>query len=75
MHRKIKALTAQSTSEFIRTIRLKRAVSLLEKSQLSIEEISYAVGFSSTAYFTKCFRIQFGVPPSEYAKSHALKRQ
>ena len=73
MHRKIKALTSQSTSEFIRTIRLKRAVSLLEKSQLSIEEISYAVGFSSTAYFTKCFRIQFGVPPSEYAKSHALK--
>ena len=73
MHRKIRALTSQSTSEFIRTIRLKRAVSLLEKSQLSIEEISYAVGFSSTAYFTKCFRIQFGVPPSEYAKSHALK--
>ncbi len=75
MHRKIKALTSQSTSEFIRTIRLKRAVSLLEKSQLSIEEIAYAVGFSSTAYFTKCFRIQFGVPPSEYAKSHSLKQQ
>ena len=75
MHRKIRALTSQSTSEFIRTIRLKRAVSLLERSQLSIEEISYAVGFSSTAYFTKCFRIQFGVPPSEYARSHALKRE
>ena len=70
MHRKIKALTSQSTTEFIRTIRLKRAVSLLEQSQLSIEEISYAVGFSSTAYFTKCFRIQFGLPPTEYSKTH-----
>jgi signal transduction histidine kinase/DNA-binding response OmpR family regulator len=70
MHRKIKALTAQSTTEFIRTIRLKRAVALLEQSQLSIEEISYAVGFSSTAYFSKCFRMQFGLPPSEYLKAH-----
>ena len=69
MHRKIKALTAQSTSEFIRTIRLKRAASLLEKSQLSVEEISYAVGFNSTAYFTKCFKILFGKTPSEYMKS------
>jgi len=75
MHRKIKALTSQSTTEFIRTIRLKRAVSLLEQSQLSIEEISFAVGFNSTAYFTKCFRIQFGIPPTEYARSHAIKRQ
>ena len=75
MHRKIKAITSQSTTEFIRTIRLKRALSLLEQSQLSIEEISFAVGFSSTAYFTKCFRVQYGIPPSEYARSHALKRQ
>jgi signal transduction histidine kinase/ligand-binding sensor domain-containing protein/DNA-binding response OmpR family regulator len=69
MHRKIKALTAQSTSEFIRTIRLKRAASLLEKSQQSIEEIAFAVGFNSTAYFTKCFKIQFGKTPSDYMKS------
>jgi signal transduction histidine kinase/DNA-binding response OmpR family regulator len=69
MHRKIKALTAHSTSEFIRTIRLKRAASLLEKSKLPIEETAYAVGFNSTAYFTKCFKIQFGKTPSEYMKS------
>jgi signal transduction histidine kinase/DNA-binding response OmpR family regulator len=68
LHRKLRALTSQSTSEFIRTIRLKRAVPLLEKSQLSIEEIAFAVGFNSTAYFTKCFRTQFGSPPSEYVK-------
>jgi signal transduction histidine kinase/DNA-binding response OmpR family regulator len=69
MHRKIKAITAQSTSEFIRTIRLKRAASLLEKSQQSIEEIAFAVGFNSTAYFTKCFKIQFSKTPSDYVKS------
>ena len=70
MHRKIKALTAQSTSEFIRTIRLKRAASLLEKSQMPVEEIAYTVGFNSTAYFTKCFKIQFGKTPSDYMKSN-----
>jgi signal transduction histidine kinase/ligand-binding sensor domain-containing protein/DNA-binding response OmpR family regulator len=69
VHRKLRALTSQSTSEFIRTIRLKRALALLEKSQLSIEEIAFAVGFNSTAYFTKCFKVQFGKPPSEYMKS------
>lgn len=68
-HRKIKALTGQSTSEFIRTIRLKRAVSHLEKSQQTVEEVAYAVGFNSSAYFTKCFKIQFGITPSEFIKS------
>ncbi len=68
MHRKIKALTAQSTSEFIRSIRLKRSLSILEKSQMSIEEVAYSVGFNSTAYFTKCFRSQFGKTPTDYIK-------
>jgi signal transduction histidine kinase/ligand-binding sensor domain-containing protein/DNA-binding response OmpR family regulator len=70
MHRKLKALTEQSTSEFIRSIRLKRALSLLEKSRMSIEEVAYSVGFNSTAYFTKCFRTQFGKTPSEFIKSN-----
>jgi YesN/AraC family two-component response regulator len=74
VHRKLRALTSQSTSEFIRSIRLKRAVPMLEQSQLSIEEIAFAVGFNSTAYFTKCFRIQFGLPPSDYVKVHAGKQ-
>jgi len=73
MHRKLKALTEQSTSEFIRFIRLKRSLSLLEKSQMSIEETAYSVGFNSTAYFTKCFRQQFGKTPSEYLRSKSGK--
>ena len=66
LHRKLTALTSQSASEFIRILRLKRAAHLLEQSKLSIEEVSYKVGFRSPAYFTKCFKILFGKTPSEY---------
>lgn len=65
-YRKIKALTGQSVTEFIRTIRLKMAIALLEEGKLSISEIGFKVGFTSPAYFTKCFRLQFGRSPSEY---------
>jgi signal transduction histidine kinase/ligand-binding sensor domain-containing protein/AraC-like DNA-binding protein len=67
LHRKLKALTSQPASEFIRTLRLKRAAKLLKDSQLSVEEISFRVGFSSPAYFTKCFKMLFGKTPSEFA--------
>ncbi len=68
LHRKLTALTSQSATEFIRTLRLKRAVNLLEQSGLSVEEVSYKVGFTSPAYFTKCFKSLFGKTPSEYIK-------
>jgi AraC-like DNA-binding protein len=67
LHRKLKALTSQPASEFIRTIRLKQAARLIKESQLSIEEIAYRVGFHSPAYFTKCFKVLFGKTPSEWA--------
>jgi transcriptional regulator GlxA family with amidase domain len=67
LHRKLKAITSQPASEFIRTIRLKRAASLLKDSHLSVEEISFRTGFNSPAYFTKCFKTLFGKTPSEYS--------
>ncbi len=67
LHRKLKALTSQPSSEFIRTLRLKRAATLLKDSKLSVEEISYRVGFNSPAYFTKCFKTLFGKTPSGFA--------
>jgi len=66
LHRKLKALTAQPSSEFIRTLRLKRAANLLKDSKLSVEEISFRVGFNSPAYFTKCFKTLFGKTPSGF---------
>lgn len=66
LHRKLKVLTAQSESEFIRTLRLKRAASMFSQGHLSVEEVSYRVGFKSPAYFTKCFKKLFAKTPSEY---------
>ena len=71
LYLKLKALTDQSTSEFIRTIRLRRAVQLLEGGGMSVKEIMYMTGFNTASYFSKCFKKQFGVSPSEYLKKEA----
>jgi CheY-like chemotaxis protein len=64
-YRKIKALTNYTPVELIRQLRLKQARKLLTSTQKSISEIAYEVGFSSPAYFTKCYRTAFGETPSE----------
>ncbi|MCD4665426.1 MAG: tetratricopeptide repeat protein [Bacteroidales bacterium] len=66
LHRKLKALTDMSSTEFIRNIRLKRAAQLLEQHHGTIAETVYAVGFNSLSYFSKCFQKQFGLTPKEY---------
>jgi len=71
-HRKIRALINQSPSQFLRTIRLQRAADLLRKDAGNVAEIVYQVGFSSQAYFTKCFKEQFGLSPKAYRNSTAV---
>jgi ligand-binding sensor domain-containing protein/signal transduction histidine kinase/DNA-binding response OmpR family regulator len=66
LHRKLHALLGQTSSSFIRHIRLKRAALLLKKDFASVSEIMYSVGFNSAPYFRKCFREHYGVNPSEY---------
>ncbi len=68
LYRKLKAITGQSANEFIRTIRLKRAAQLIVQNQLSIAEVTYEVGFTDLQYFRNCFKKQFNINPSEYAK-------
>lgn len=68
LHRKLKALTNQSTSLFIRSIRLQRARHLLQNSDLNISEIAYEVGFKDPAYFSKCYFEQFSETPSATRK-------
>ncbi|MCG3156451.1 MAG: Sensor histidine kinase RcsC [bacterium] len=68
LHRKLKALTNQSASQFLRSLRLLRAVELLRQNAGTVAEIAYEVGFGSQAYFTKCFHEQFGCAPKEYVK-------
>lgn len=65
-YRKIQAATGQKPTEFIRTVRLRRAAELLREGQLSVTEISYATGFTSVSYFSRCFRTMYGVPPTQY---------
>src|SRR5690606_18059532 len=65
VYRKSKALTNQTANEFIRNIRLHKAKALLSAGNTTISEVSYAVGFSSSSYFTKCFKAQFGIVPTQ----------
>ncbi|MDE6023319.1 MAG: substrate-binding domain-containing protein, partial [Muribaculaceae bacterium] len=64
-YRKIKAITNYSPAELIRNLRLKKARALVTGSDKSISEIGYEVGFSTPAYFTKCYREAFGETPTE----------
>jgi signal transduction histidine kinase/DNA-binding response OmpR family regulator len=66
LHRKLKAITGQSTTEFLRVQRLKLAASLLKENKVTISEIGYIVGFNDPSYFAKCFKQEFGRTPTEY---------
>jgi DNA-binding response OmpR family regulator len=72
LHRKLKAVTNQSTTEFIRNFRLQRAAQLILQDAGSMGEIAYKVGFNSQAYFNKSFQEVFGCSPSEYRKSQKM---
>ena len=73
LHRKLKSITNQSATEFIRYIRLKNAVILMKKGDHKVNEIGYAVGFNSHNYFTKSFKKQFGKSPSEFMRNNLGK--
>ena len=66
--RKVQMLTGKSPLEVIRTIRLQHAAQLLEKSQLTVSEVAYKVGFNNPKYFTRYFKEVYHVLPSAYAK-------
>lgn len=68
VYRKIKKLTGMSVSEFVRSVKLKLSLNLIKTSGKTMAEIAYEAGFSSPSYFTKCFKDQFGMSPSDYAK-------
>lgn len=73
LYRKIKTLTGFSTAIFIRHVRLKKAAELLESSDLSVGEVSSAVGFNEPSYFSSTFQELFHASPSEWRKAKRLK--
>lgn len=72
-YRKIKALTNYTPVELLRNLRLKRSRDLLTTTQKSISEIAYEVGFSTPAYFTRCYKEAYGETPSELRERVSAK--
>nr|HMN26386.1 helix-turn-helix transcriptional regulator [Ignavibacteriaceae bacterium] len=66
LHRKIQSISGQSTGEFIRTIRLKKAAGLILEKKFSVTQIALEVGFNSPSHFTKAFKQMFECLPSEF---------
>lgn len=66
---KIKSLVGMSPSDFLRHLRLKRAEELITKSKMNLSQIAFNVGFSDPKYFTKCFKKEMGMTPSQYRQN------
>jgi YesN/AraC family two-component response regulator len=68
---KVKAELGQTPSALLRSMRLKKGAELLAREEGTVTEIAYAVGFNSLSYFSRCFKDEFGVPPSAYRTERA----
>ena len=68
IYRKLKALTGLSPSRFIRSLRLLKALKMIKEKKGNISEIAFSVGFSTPAYFAKCFKEEYGYAPSELVR-------
>lgn len=64
LNRKAKTILGKTPNQFIRSYRLEKARQMIKSTDLTLAEIAYDVGFSSPAYFSKCFHDEFGYPPS-----------
>ena len=65
LYRKLKALVNKPIADYVRSIRLEKAMELLKEQQLNISEVAYATGFSSPNRFSKAFKKAYGTPPSK----------
>ena len=65
LYRKVKTLTGRTPVDIIRLSRLNRSKVLLETTDKNVSEVAYEVGFTAPSYFTKCFKDEFGISPSD----------
>ena len=73
-YRKVRGITGYSPNEYIRVVRLKKAAEYLAESNLTVAEVSYKVGINDPFYFSKCFKLQFGVAPSFFQKGVSAEK-
>lgn len=69
LYRKVMSLTGLSPNDFVRDLRMSKAIAMLKQQKLNIAEIAYGTGFGSPSYFSKCFAEKFGCTPSAFLKS------
>ena len=74
-YRKIKNMTGMSPNDYLKVFRLNKAAELLLKNEIPVSEVCYKVAFSSSSYFAKCFKTQFGVLPKDYAEEIIEKQK
>lgn len=74
-YKKMIKITGKKPIEFIRTIRMKRAQQFLAESQMQISEIAYILGYNSPKVFSKHFKDEFNISPSEFIRQHSRKIQ
>ncbi|WP_300600104.1 hybrid sensor histidine kinase/response regulator transcription factor [Niabella sp.] len=75
LYKKLRALTNMSVNEFIKTRRFKKAAELILQKELTINEVSYAVGYDDRKYFSREFKKYFGVAPSDFTQQALLQHQ
>ena len=72
IYRKLKSINGLTPLDYIRRIKLQRACVLLKERELNISQIAYSLGFSNPKYFSKCFKEEFNITPSEYQQKNNL---
>jgi len=73
--RKVKGVTGYTPNEYMRIVRMKKAIELLQEGTHNISEVTYMVGMNDPLYFSKCFKAQFGASPSAYLRGSKGKQE
>lgn len=75
LHRKVKENMGITVGDFIRNLRIQQAARLLERGDLNISQITYAVGLTNPTHFSAAFKKYFGVSPKAYMQKHANNKE